>query len=300
MLAIRGRRAALHALQQDALHVVSELRDVTPFTNAQGETCSSSRTDRRRGRVDLLTVSDAALSLADPRLPWWCPRLRVYSRHPMWMRRLQHVLVAGLLLAALQPRAWDAERMMASARKLGPQAVAGATALQAVMQSAADADEDAKLQALNQFFNRRVRSADDAQLWGEVDHWASPLETLHKGAGDCEDFAIAKYFALLALGIPMNKLRLVYVRAEMGGPGGPVQAHMVLAYYAVPQAEPLILDNLITELRPASRRPDLVPVFSFNGEGLWQGVNGVSAGDPSVRLSRWREILAKARAEGFQ
>lgn len=208
--------------------------------------------------------------------------------------------MAGMLLAALPPRAWDTERMQSAARKLGPHAVAGVQALQSVMQAAADADDDAKLQALNQFFNRRVRSVEDALLWGQVDHWASPLETLDKGAGDCEDFAIAKYFGLLALGIPSHKLRLVYVRAEMGGTGGPVQAHMVLAYYAAPQAEPLILDNLITELRPASRRPDLAPVFSFNGEGLWQGVGGTSAGDPSARLSRWREILAKAKAEGFQ
>ncbi len=241
----------------------------------------------------------AALSLADARLPVRCESPRAGSwRLVKW--RLRCLFVAGMLLAALPPRAWDTERMMAAARKLGPHAVAGAQALQVVMQAAADTDEDGKLQALNQFFNRRVRSVEDVQLWGQVDRWASPLETLDKGAGDCEDFAIAKYFGLLALGIPTHKLRLVYVRAEMGGPGGPVQAHMVLAYYAVPQAEPLILDNLITELRPASRRPDLAPVFSFNGEGLWQGVGGASAGDPSARLSRWREILAKARAEGFQ
>jgi len=75
---------------------------------------------------------------------------------------------------------------------------------------------------------------------------------------------------------------------------------MVLAYYAQPGGEPLILDNLIGEVRPASRRPDLTPVFSFNSEGLWQGTAGAAAGDPTVRLSRWREVLAKARAEGFQ
>jgi predicted transglutaminase-like cysteine proteinase len=100
--------------------------------------------------------------------------------------------------------------------------------------------------------------------------------------------------------MPMAKLRLVYVRAQIGGPNGALQAHMVLAYYPEPGAEPTILDNLITELRPASRRPDLVPVFSFNSEGLWQGVGSQGAGDPTARLSRWREVLAKARAEGFQ
>jgi hypothetical protein len=78
-----------------------------------------------------------------------------------------------------------------------------------------------------------------------------------------------------------------------------VQPHMVLAYYPAADAEPLILDNLVTELRPASRRPDLTPIFSFNAEGLWQGVNGASGGDAPARLSRWREVLLKARAEGF-
>jgi hypothetical protein len=74
---------------------------------------------------------------------------------------------------------------------------------------------------------------------------------------------------------------------------------MVLAYYAQPDAEPLILDNLQPELKPASARPDLAPVFSFNSEGLWQGVGATSAGSAVARLSIWREALAKIRAEGF-
>jgi predicted transglutaminase-like cysteine proteinase len=206
----------------------------------------------------------------------------------------------AFVVVALHPRAWDAERMLAAAQKQGPRALAGARALQAVMQSATDLDDEGKLLALNQFFNRRIQSKEDIEIWGQVDYWASPLEMLDKGAGDCEDFAIGKYFSLVALGMPVHKLRLVYVRAQLGGPGGPVQAHMVLAYYASPSADPMILDNLITDLRPASRRPDLAPVFSFNSEGLWQGVGPQSAGDPTARLSRWREVLVKARAEGFQ
>ena len=154
--------------------------------------------------------------------------------------------------------------------------------------------------AVNRFYNRRIAFTDDPPVWGVADHWASPLELLEKGRGDCEDYAIAKYFSLLATGVAVDKLRLVYVRAQIGGPDGVAQAHMVLAYYPRPGAEPLILDNLIEDVRPASRRPDLTPVFSFNGEGLWQGAGGPAAGDPTVRLSRWREVLAKARAEGFQ
>lgn len=214
-----------------------------------------------------------------------------------WLRRF---LLLAVLFTCFHPRAWDADRMLAAAQKQGPRALAGAKALQNVMHAAMDLDDNAKLDALNQFFNRRILSREDIDVWGQVDYWASPLEMLEKGAGDCEDFAIAKYFGLVALGMPIQKLRLVYVRAQIGGPGGVVQAHMVLAYYASPNAEPLILDSLISDIRPASRRPDLSPVFSFNSEGLWQGVGAQTAGDPTARLSRWREILVKARAEGFQ
>ena len=212
---------------------------------------------------------------------------------------LARLLVCAAMLFVPQPKAWDAERMSQAAQRQGPKAVTGVRALQTLLAAAMDADDEGRLQAVNQFFNRRIQFRNDIEVWGQTDHWASPLETLDKGQGDCEDFAIAKYLSLVALGMPRAKLRLVYVRAQLGGPGGVVQAHMVLAYYAQPQVEPLILDNLITELRPASRRPDLTPVFSFNSDGLWQGVGATAAGDPLVRLSRWREVLAKARAEGF-
>jgi predicted transglutaminase-like cysteine proteinase len=208
-------------------------------------------------------------------------------------------LLVCLLAFCLQPGAWDADRMLAAGRKLGPAALAGARDLQATLVSAAPLGAEAKLDAVNQFFNRRIQFREDIDVWGQADYWASPLEMLGKGQGDCEDYVIGKYFSLLALGFPTAKLRLVYVRALIGGPGGAVQPHMVLAYYAAPDAVPLILDNLITEVRPASRRPDLTPVFSFNSEGLWQGVAGEAAGDPTARLSRWREVLAKARAEGW-
>lgn len=209
------------------------------------------------------------------------------------------VLAACLLWSCALPRAWDVDRAQQAAQRLGVRAVQGLRVLQPVLASAVAADDAQRLDAINQFFNRHVLFRDDAETWQVADHWASPLETLQQGAGDCEDFAIAKYFALLASGMPASRLRLVYVRLHAGGAGGPGQPHMVLAYYAAPQAEPLILDNLVTDIRPASRRGDLTPVFSFNSEGLWQGAGAQSLGDPAARLSRWRDVLAKARAEGF-
>jgi predicted transglutaminase-like cysteine proteinase len=217
-----------------------------------------------------------------------------------WRGVLVRLALVLLVCSTLAPRAWDADTMLRAAQPHGAQAVAGARALQALLAGLTGQDESAKLPAVNEFFNRRIVFTSDTEVWGQNDYWASPLEMLGKGRGDCEDYVIGKYFSLLAAGVPVSHLRLVYVRATIGGPGGEVLAHMVLAWYATPGAEPLILDNLIGEIRPASRRNDLEPVFSFNGEGLWQGVGAQSAGDPVARLSRWREVLVKARAEGFQ
>ena len=226
----------------------------------------------------------------DPLTPLAC-------RWQRWIAR--GVLVVGLHAAVWATQPGDPDRMASAAQAQGPKAVVGWQALRPLLATALGQSDIVQLQSINEFFNRRIVFRDDVHVWGQVDYWASPFEMLGKGEGDCEDFALAKYFSLRAVGVAANKLRLVYVRAELGGPGGPVQAHMVLAYYALPDAEPLILDNLISELRPASRRPDLTPVFSFNADGLWQGTGAQSAGDPLARLSRWRDALAKARAEGF-
>jgi predicted transglutaminase-like cysteine proteinase len=210
--------------------------------------------------------------------------------------------LCGLLMAlmASPSQAWDAQKMMGAARARSHDAVVGAQALQALLTRLAPQEDPEKVRLVNEFFNRRILFQDDAAVWGLEDYWASPLELLEKGRGDCEDYAIAKYFSLLAAGVPMAHLRLVYVQARLGGPSGPIQAHVVLTYHETPAADPLILDNLVTEVRVASRRSDLTPVFSFNSEGLWQGVGAQSAGDPVARLSRWREVLGKTRAEGFQ
>ncbi|MFG6440448.1 transglutaminase-like cysteine peptidase [Roseateles sp. LKC17W] len=206
-------------------------------------------------------------------------------------------LAALLVLPWLAAMAYDATRVMEAAAQRGPRVAEQALALlQQIERSSGHEDELQRLQEINDFFNRRVDFRDDAVTWGVPDYWASPLETLDRRAGDCEDYAIAKYFSLAAAGVPTARLRMVYVRARMQGQS---LAHMVLAYHAQPGAEPLILDNLRPEVLPASQRSDLTPVFSFNTEGLWQGVGQVTAGDPLARLSLWRDLVAKVRKEGF-
>ncbi len=160
-----------------------------------------------------------------------------------------------------------------------------------------------KLKRVNDFFNRRITFGDDSEVWGQSDYWATPLETMAKNNGDCEDFVIAKYYTLLNSNVPVEMLRLIYVKARLGGPSSNVQqAHMVLAFYASPDAEPLILDNLINDIRPAARRTDLQPIFSFNGQGVFAGVAANSAVGPGGvgRLTRWQELLKRAGDEGFE
>ncbi|KTD25684.1 periplasmic protein [Legionella lansingensis] len=146
-----------------------------------------------------------------------------------------------------------------------------------------------KLKATNDFFNQ-FKFQYEYNYQGVEDYWQTPEEFLVAGAGDCEDFSIAKYFTLLALGVPMSTLRITYVKSIQLN-----RAHMVLAYYPRPEAEPLILDNLISDILPASKRPDLIPVYGFNGAGLWlakQRGRDKLLGDPG-RLSKWRSVIQR-------
>lgn len=172
-----------------------------------------------------------------------------------------------------------------------------------LLRSLENSDRNEQTKQVNTFVNGHVVFTEDSVAWGQSDYWATPLESMGRGVGDCEDYAIAKYFSLLILGIPADHLRITYVRARIGGPLSSVyEAHMVLAYYPSVDAEPLILDNLIDEIRPGSRRPDLTPIFSFNSDGLWIGTSPgtPSSGSSTSRLSHWRDLIARMHADGFE
>lgn len=128
------------------------------------------------------------------------------------------------------------------------------------------ANDMKKLEEVNNFFNN-VSYSSDKDTYGITDYWATPFEFLAHGEGDCEDYAIAKYFSLIHLGIPANKMFITYVNVE-----GYSQAHMVLTFFDNPNAEPYILDNFKTELLSASKRTDLKPIYYFNPEILKDGM----------------------------
>jgi predicted transglutaminase-like cysteine proteinase len=206
------------------------------------------------------------------------------------------LLLCLVLAAAIAAPDFDKVQTLAQQR-YGARAAETVVAWRRLIEETRALPDAEKLSKVNTFFNRRLLFQPDLEVWGQEDYWATPLEFIGKGAGDCEDFAIAKYVTLQLLGIGNERLRLIYVRAKSGSTAS--IAHMVLGFYPQPTDEPQILDNLISSVRPASQRPDLAPVFSFNSDGLWVGGATASAADPTTRLSRWRDLLDRMRQDGL-
>lgn len=209
------------------------------------------------------------------------------------LRRLVRALIlltaAVISLTGYAALDISAELVARIEKKYGKAAGERISAWQQVMVSSQGLSELEKLTAVNDFFNR-VEFVDDISHWKSEDYWATPFEFLTTNGGDCEDFSIAKYFTLIEIGIPEEKLRMTYVKALEYN-----QAHMVLTYFSSPRAVPLVLDNLKAQISPASQRKDLLPVYSFNGTGLWIAKSrgsGKQVGS-SDRLSLWQDLKAR-------
>jgi predicted transglutaminase-like cysteine proteinase len=211
--------------------------------------------------------------------------VRRHRRH----RWLGLALAALLLPAAADGPAFDTDTLRVIEQRYGAAAVQRVRDWRQLIDTEQNQPLNVKLQAVNDFFNQLL-FVDDIIHWKQSDYWATPVEFLGTAGGDCEDFAIAKYFTLLEMGVPESRLQITYVKAVQLN-----QAHMVLAYYANPAADPLVLDNLVPEIRPGSSRGDLVPVYSFNGQGLWisraRG-RGMRVGG-SERLSLWQDLISR-------
>jgi len=126
-----------------------------------------------------------------------------------------------------------------------------------------DKNDTVKLEVVNNFFND-VRYTSDIKNYKKKDYWATPWEFLGRDKGDCEDYVIAKYFALKYLGVDGKKLYFSYVKStRFKAP------HMVLTYFETPKSVPLVLDNTNFKIFPATARRDLIPIYNFNGDALY-------------------------------
>lgn len=180
----------------------------------------------------------------------------------------------------------SAAYMKKMGKKYGKRAQIRLQKWQKLMKDLKNADERTKLKEVNDFFNKS-RFVDDIIHWKKKDYWATPVEFLVTNGGDCEDFTIAKYYTLKALGVNISKMSIAYVKALKLN-----QAHMVLTFYSSPRAEPIVLDNLIPQIKKASKRKDLLHVYSFNGDNLWLSKKGRRANlvGSSDRLGPWVKL----------
>ena len=205
---------------------------------------------------------------------------------------LAYFLIAVLMLSVTVRAAIDLSDSIIQKfeQKYGPEPANDVRQWRELLQVSKGLSEWEKLVAVNNFFNRKIKFVDDISHWNKKDYWATPFEFIGTGAGDCEDFSIAKYFSLLELGIPDDKLRMTYVKALVYN-----QAHMVVTYFSEPGAIPLVLDNINPAIEPADKRKDLLPVYSFNGAGLWLAKErglGKKAGSAD-RISLWTDLNNK-------
>ena len=210
---------------------------------------------------------------------------------------LKHVVVALLsffislsghasyVLTLFEPQMLESMR-----RNYGEAAMSRVEQWQDLLQQGQSESDWIRLNKVNTFFNNQIDFKSDLAHWGKSDYWATPLETLATAAGDCEDYAIAKYVSLRAMGVPDSKLRIMYVRALSVN-----EPHMVLIYIESENSVPLVLDNIIKKVQPATRRPDLKPIYGFNAEGLWLAkANGLGRKvEGKTGGANWQELLKR-------
>lgn len=210
--------------------------------------------------------------------------------------KLLLILSSFLLLIptlANTPHNISNDKLIIYEKKYGPKATKRLLIWDNMLESSKKKKTLHKLKAVNDFFNK-IKYQVDIKHWKKKDYWATPFEFMGTGAGDCEDFAIAKYFSLRKLGVSDKKLRIMYVKLKTRNTKFD-QAHMVLTYYHKPNSTPIVLDNVNKKLKLATKRKDLKPVYSFNASGLWQAKNkGKSFKQVGKNnLSSWKDLMSR-------
>lgn len=117
-----------------------------------------------------------------------------------------------------------------------------------------------QLRAVNDYMNRQ-RYLTDPRNYGVSDYWATPAQFFGRD-GDCEDYAIAKFMSLRALGVPNEMMRIVVLQDLNLGIG-----HAILVVYL--DGEPLVLDNQVRQVVRAGAIRHYKPVYSINETGWW-------------------------------
>ena len=151
-------------------------------------------------------------------------------------------------------RQWDRVRYGGVSRAFVQQVAAS--------RASGGAADEAMLQAVNSWTNRHVRYSDDIKLYGRSDYWAGAQATLQRGAGDCEDIAIAKMALLSELGVPRSDIFLTLARDRARNAD-----HALLVVKRGNRY--WLLDNGTDRILDASNSYDYQPIMSFSGDRKW-------------------------------
>ncbi len=151
-----------------------------------------------------------------------------------------------------------------------------------------------KLSYTNAFFNKIIPQV-ESKAYGIGDYWKTPKEFLLSARGDCEDYAIAKYFTLLELGIPKEKLYFAIVQVK-----GKKSLHMVLLYLKNKNSSPLVLDNLSPRVLPFTKRTTLIPKVAFNEINAYKFTPNKFTKKARInwgKVNKWEKLLNRVYKE---
>jgi predicted transglutaminase-like cysteine proteinase len=156
---------------------------------------------------------------------------------------------------------------------------AAALQLLAIVDNARAVEGRARLGEINRAINLAIRPMSDLAQWGEIDVWSSPLVTFTYGAGDCEDYAIAKLVALRQAGISPDDLRIVIMRDTISGEDHAVAAARLDGHW-------LTLDNRRMAMVEDAYIRNYRPLFVIDQHGVMQYVDApLLVGGPARDLA---------------
>jgi predicted transglutaminase-like cysteine proteinase len=162
-------------------------------------------------------------------------------------------------------RKLDDERVQLALCEGDPDRCASPAALQflAIVDNAKAREGRARLGEINRAINLAIRPMSDLAQYGEIDVWSSPLVTFAHGAGDCEDYAIAKFVALRQAGVSPEDLRIVIMRDTIRGEDHAVAAARLDGHW-------LTLDNRRMAMVEDVSVRNYRPLFVIDQSGVMQ------------------------------
>lgn len=122
-----------------------------------------------------------------------------------------------------------------------------------------------KIKVVNDFINKSIVYTEDRDNYHMNDYWASPTEALTRGYGDCEDYALAKYFTLKQLGVPEDEMRIVVLNDTRKN-----ILHAILVIENNDGGTNYVLDNQNKAVMMDNQIAYYIPIYSINERNWWK------------------------------